>query len=232
MTVLSSRPTVKAQLVTAVPRMAVVLLAAYIGAQMLADITSLKIGVVAGLAVDMGTFIYPITFTLRDMVHKLLGKRNAQTLVVTAALINLFMSFYLMWTASVPGDPSWGLEEAYRAVLGPLWRIVLASILAEVVSELVDTEVYHWFVTRVTTRHQWLRVLVSNSVSVPIDNVIFAIGAFGALPGLQNHFLTLPWQTVWEIFVFNLVVKFGITLVSMPLIYASPDGEWVGENGL
>ena len=45
-------------------RTAVIVIAAYIGAQMLADIASLKIGIVWGMAVDMGTFIYPITFTL------------------------------------------------------------------------------------------------------------------------------------------------------------------------
>ncbi|MCA9925706.1 MAG: VUT family protein, partial [Anaerolineales bacterium] len=66
----------------------------------------------------------------------------------------------------------------------------------------------------------------SNSVSVPIDNIIFAVGAFGALPGLQSHFLTLPWVVVWQIFVFNLLIKFAVTVVSMPLIYASPDRDW------
>jgi queuosine precursor transporter len=62
---------------------------------MLSDIASLKIGVVFGLAVDMGTFIYPLTFTLRDMVHKLLGKQNAQILIVSAGAINLLMAGYL-----------------------------------------------------------------------------------------------------------------------------------------
>ncbi len=212
------------------PRLAIISMAAYIGAQMLADITSLKIGVVAGRAVDMGTFIYPITFTLRDVVHKLLGKRNAQTLVITAGVINLFMAAYLAWTAGIPGDPAWGLAAEYSAILGPLWRIVIASILAEVVSELVDTEVYHWFVTKITRRFQWARVLVSNSVSVPIDNVIFAVGAFGALPFLQDHFLTLPWAVVGEIFLFNLAVKFGVTLLSLPFIYLSPDRDWLQDG--
>jgi uncharacterized integral membrane protein (TIGR00697 family) len=200
-----------------VPAIAVVIVAAYIGAQMLSDIASLKIGVVLGMAVDMGTFIYPITFTLRDLVHKVLGKRSAQVLIVTAAGINLFMAGYLMWAASVTSDPSWGLGEQFAAILAPIWRIVLASIVAEVVSELVDTEVYHWFVTRVTTRHQWLRVLVSNSVSIPIDNLIFAVGAFGWV---------LPWPVVWQIFLFNLLVKYAVTLFSLPLIYAAPDRDW------
>lgn len=196
------------------PRIAIIVVAAYIAAQMLSDIASLKIGVVGGLAVDMGTFIYPITFTLRDVVHKVLGKKNTRILIISAGAINLFMSGYLMWAASVPSDPGWGLGAEFSAILGPIWRIVIASIIAEVVSELVDTEIYHLFVSRVTTRYQWARVLVSNSVSVPIDNVIFAVGAFG---------FDLPWPIVWEIFTINLLVKYGITLLSLPLIYLVPE---------
>jgi queuosine precursor transporter len=206
-----------------VPRIAVVAVAAYAGAQVVSDVASLKIGVVAGRAVDMGTFIYPITFTLRDMVHKVLGRTAARTLIVTCAGINLAMSAYLAWAASVDADPVWGLGDEFAAILGPLWRIVIASILAEVVSQLVDTEVYHWFVSRVTTRHQWARVLVSNSVSIPVDNLVFAVGAFGALPFLGDHPLTLPWEAVWDIFVVNLTVKFLVTLASLPLIYVVPD---------
>jgi queuosine precursor transporter len=205
----SSTPTA-----AAISRVAVVVVAAYIGAQMLADIASLKIGIVAGLAVDMGTFIYPITFTLRDVVHKTLGKQLTRTLIVTAAVINLFMALYLMWSASVPSDPGWGLGAQFSAILAPVWRIVTASIVAEVVSELLDTEVYHWWVTRVTRRYQWLRVLLSNSISVPVDNLIFALGAFGGV---------LPWEVVWQIFIFNLLVKYGVTVLSLPLIYIAPD---------
>jgi queuosine precursor transporter len=217
-----------------IPAIAVIVVAAYAAAQMIADITSVRIGQVAGLAVDMGTFVYPITFTLRDLVHKVLGKRNAQVLIITAAVINLIMVAYTYWTASVPGDPGADPEgdftAAYRMVWGPLWRVTLASITAEVVSELADTEVYHWFVTKITRKKQWLRVLLSNGVSVPLDNAIFAVGAFGAIPGLEDHFLTAPWQTVWEIFVFNLLVKFGVTLISMPLIYLAPSRYDVPGN--
>lgn len=194
----------------------VVVVSAYIAAQMLSDIASLKIGLVAGLAVDMGTFIYPITFTLRDIVHKILGKRNAQTLIVLAGIINLLMAGYLMLAAKVPSDPNWGLGSEFSAVLTPVWRIVIASIIAEVVSELMDTEIYHWFVTRVTTRYQWARVLISNSISIPVDNLIFSVGAFGWV---------LPWSVVGEIFLFNLMVKYAVTLFSLPLIYVAPDRE-------
>jgi uncharacterized integral membrane protein (TIGR00697 family) len=195
---------------TNIPKMAVFVIAAYIAAQMLADIGSIKIGIVAGLAVDMGTFIYPITFTLRDVAHKVLGKRNAQALIITAGVINLLMTVYFIWVAGVPSDPGWGLGDEFRAIFAPIWRIVLASIAAEVISELIDTEIYHWFVIKVTRRYQWARVLISNSASVPADNAIFTVGAFG---------WTLPWSSVWQIFIFNLIVKYTVTLVSLPLIY-------------
>jgi queuosine precursor transporter len=200
-------------------RTAVIVIAAYIGAQMLADIASLKIGIVWGMAVDMGTFIYPITFTLRDVAHKTIGKKPTQTLIWMAAIINLFAAAYLWWVAGVAGDPSWGLNTEWSAVFNAslLWRIVLASIVAEVISEMIDTEIYHWFVTKVSHRHQWARVLTSNSVSVPVDNLIFAVGAFGGV---------LPWDVVWQIFLFNLLLKYAVTLVSMPLIYVTGDADW------
>lgn len=213
---------------SALSKAAVVVVAAYIAAQMMADIASLKIGVVAGLAVDMGTFVYPVTFTLRDLVHKTLGKRNAQVLIVAAAVVNLAMVLYLMWSAAVPSAPaSFGGAE-FSAIFAPLWRIVCASIIAELVSELVDTEIYHLFVSRVTTRFQWLRVLVSNSVSVPIDNLLFVLIAFSPFAFLGAQ-LVDSWAVAGEIFVFNLLVKYGVTVVSMPLIYLSPDRDWARE---
>src|SRR5690606_30800313 len=145
----------------------------------------------------------------------------ARTMIFTSALVNLFLAGYLAWTVRVQSDPDWGLGDAYADVLGPIWRIVLASIVAMVISELIDTEVYHWWVTKITTRYQWLRVLVSNAVSVPIDNAIFALGAFASLPLLRSG--ALDWATVWDIFLVNLVIKGMVSIASVPLIYLVPD---------
>ena len=227
---LAPEPARSAPLLSPITRVAVAAVGAYVGAQVIADVTSLKIGSFTGRAVDMGTFIYPITFTLRDIVHKALGKRAARTLVVTAAVVNVAMALDLQGAAKAPSDASYPLGAEFAAVLAPHWRITIASILAEVVSELADTEVYHWFVRRVTTRHQWARVAVSNAVSVPLDNVIFALAAFGSLPGLRDHALTLPWDAVWDIFIVNLTVKALVSACSLPLIYLSPDRDWSGDE--
>ncbi len=204
-----------------ISRVAVVAVGAYAGAQVIAQVTSLKIGRVWGESVDMGTFVYPITFTLRDLVHKVAGRSAARTLILTCAGVNVFLAAYLAWTADVESDPAWGLGAEYETLLGPIWRIVLASLAAMVISELIDTEVYHLFVTRITRRFQWLRVLVSNAVSVPVDNLVFALGAFAPVTLLGTD--GLPWATVWSIFWVNLWVKGLVSVASIPLIYASKD---------
>lgn len=194
----------------------IVVSAAYIAAQMMADVASLKIVLFLGMSMDAGTFVYPITFTLRDMVHKTLGAKAARVLIVTAAVINLVMAGLFWLVARLPGDPAVGPQTEFATVLSPVWRIVMASIVAEVVAELVDTEIYRLWVERVTTRYQWLRVLTSNTVSVPLDSIAFAWGAFGGL---------LPAAVVWSIVRSNVLVKGATTLLSLPLIYAVPDRQ-------
>jgi uncharacterized integral membrane protein (TIGR00697 family) len=184
--------------------------ASYIAAQILADITSLKIVSIFGMSVDAGTLIYPLTFTIRDLVHKVAGRRAARIIILAAAVINLGMAGLFWIVSQLPYDPSAGPQPDWNAVLAPVWRIVIASILAEIFSELADTEIYHLWVTRITSSYQWLRVLVSNAVSVPLDSLIFVWAAFGGV---------LPTPVVWEIFGANILLKGAFTLISLPSIY-------------
>lgn len=187
---------------------------AYVAAQMMADIASLKIITIFGWAVDGGTLVYPFTFTLRDMVHKLAGKRVARALILTAAAVNVVMAGLFWLVSEWGGDPSVGEQLAFGEVLGPVWRIVLASIVAEVVSELIDTEAYQRWVDVFGARWQWGRVLVSNSIALPVDSAIFVAIAFvGVIPG----------ASIWEIFWVNIAIKGIVTIVSLPWIYLVPD---------
>lgn len=193
---------------------AVIVVSCYIAAQMLADITSLKIIFILGMSMDAGTLVYPITFTLRDLVHKTLGVSSARLLIFVAAAINLVMAG-LFWLVSVlPADLSVGPQIEFTAVLSPVWRIVVASILAEVIAELIDTEVYRLWVSRFKHRYQWGRVLSSNVISVPIDSLIFVLVAFAG---------TMPWTVVWSILGANVLVKGITTVLSIPLIYTVKD---------
>ncbi len=190
---------------------AILVSVSYIAAQMLSDIGSLQIVLFAGLSFDAGTFIYPITFTLRDLAHKVLGLKGVRVLIVSAAVINLFMALYFWFVAGLTPDQVAGSSDLWGKVLSPVWRITLASIAAELVAEFIDTEAYRFWVDRVTHKFQWLRVLTSNAVSIPIDSLMFSFLAF---------YGTMPLSSVTGIFTSNVIIKGLVTLVSMPLIYA------------
>ena len=186
----------------------------YVAAQMMSDIASLRIVMIAGYSIDAGTFIYPLTFTLRDMVHKVAGIKAARILILTAAGINIFMALLFRVVSLLPPDLTIGLQEEFGLVLSPIWRIVAASIIAEVVSELIDTEGYRFWVEKVTRKYQWARVLFSNLLSIPIDSFLFSFLAFWRL---------FPTSVVISIFISNMIIKGITTIVSIPGIYLVPD---------
>jgi hypothetical protein len=184
---------------------------AYVAAQMMADIASLRIIEIGGFAVDAGTLIYPFTFTLRDLVHKIAGKSAARTLIFLAAGINVFMAGFFWLVARLPPDQITGPQVEFGSVLAPVWGIVLASIIAEVASELIDTEAYSRWVARFGEKMQWGRVLFSNAIAIPVDSAIFV--------GLATLFGVFPPEVAWSIFWVNVVLKALVTVVSIPWIY-------------
>ena len=192
----------------------ILIIGVYIACQMISNISSVKIANVLSLAVDGGTFIYPLAFTIRDMAHKTIGKKNTQKLIIVSAIINTFTPIYFYIVSQIPADSNWEFNEAFQITLSPVMRIVIASIVASTLSELVDTEVYHFFITKITKRFQWLRVLISNAFSIPIDNFLFVIIAFWGV---------LTIEDLIEIFTFNFFVKYAVTIISVPLIYLAKD---------
>jgi hypothetical protein len=178
---------------------------------MMADIASLRDISVAGHAVDAGTLIYPFTFTLRDLVHKISGKTAARTVIVLAAGINVLMAGFFWLVARLPPDALTGPQLEFGAVLSPVWGIVVASIVAEVLSELIDTEAYQRWELRFGQRHQWGRVLASNAVAIPVDSAVFV--------GLATMFGIFPSEVAWSIFWVNVVLKGVVTVISIPWIY-------------
>jgi hypothetical protein len=55
-----------------------------------------------------------------------------------------------------------------------------------------------------------MRVLVSNSISIPVDSVVFCWLAFGGV---------YPASVVWGIFQANVLLKGAVTVLSLPIIY-------------
>lgn len=186
----------------------------YVAFQIFADILSTKIAFLPllNLAVDGGTIIYPLTFTVRDFVHKTLGKKIARQVVIMAGILNVIMVGLFWLIGKLPADVSWGYQEAYMSILMPVARITLASIIAEVFSELIDTEIFSRIYKKFGQK-DILAVLVSNGVALVVDSFIFGFIAFTG---------ALPMEVVWQIILANVLIKGVMSLLSAPIIKLIP----------
>lgn len=194
------------------------LVGGYIFCQMLADVAATKIIQLGAITIPAGTFVFTITFTLRDMLHKRLGREWARSAIFMAGALNVVMALYMRWMASFPSPVFFELAAEWGEIFAIVPSIVIASITAELVSQLIDTEIYHAIRHRFTGKMQFVRVLISNALSLPVDSVIFAFGAFSILPlFLGGHIL--PTSVIWSMVLGQIIWKGAVTIVSLPGIY-------------
>ncbi len=179
----------------------------YIGAELAANVTEAKPVRLFGLTVDGGTLIYALTFTLIDLIHERQGTKGAQKVILAAFAANVVLAAYVALTVWLPYPSFFDGQESYQRVLGQTPRIVSSSMAAFLLASLLDIEVYGWL-KRKGMGYRWTRVLVSNAAGTLLDSVLFiSLAFFGVFP-------LLP------LILGNYAVKMGVTVLSLPLIYA------------
>lgn len=150
----------------------------YILAVLSANYTATWFFPVAGFGlVALGTLFFGATFTARDYVHRL-GRPYVYLMIGVAALASAGLS----------------------AVGGVPWRIVVASVVAILLAEAADTEVYQ----RLLARSWLVRVTGSNLVSIPLDTALFNGLAFAGV-------FALP--ILGAVMLGEIVVKFAVGAV-------------------
>ncbi len=184
----------------------------YVSFQVISNILSTKIALLPflNLSVDAGTVLYPLTFTLRDFVHKTLGKKSARKIVLLASAVNLGAALLFLLVGKMQPDPTWPFQQAYENILMPVWRITLASIIAQTISELIDTEIFSIIFRKFSDTKA---VLASNTIALVFDSIIFSLIAF---------FGQLPLQTVFAIIFTNILIKLVMSLAVAPTIRLVP----------
>ena len=179
----------------------------YIIVALVATIVAAKVTTIAGYAVSAAMLLYPLTFILKDAIQKRLGKSVAKTTIWLSAGAMLFASTVFLLIGMLPADVSWVNQEAYDAILTPVLRLTVASIIAGVIAELVDTAIFSYLFKR---KGQYVAALGSNAVSIALDSALFATIAFAG---------TLPVAVVVSIGVTAAILKYIIAFVFSPTIF-------------
>ncbi len=162
---------------------------------------------------SIGIIIWPFVFLLTDIINEHYGKQGVRKLTyITVALIIytfILISFALNINA-VSFSPV--NDEAFKTVFGQSQWIIVGSIIAFLVSQLVDVYIFWLFRNKTGGKLIWLRATGSTVVSQLIDTFVVQFIAF-VLPGKWafDEFLK---NASWG-YLFKLLVA----LCLIPLIY-------------
>ncbi|PLV56901.1 queuosine precursor transporter [Thermotoga sp. SG1] len=188
--------------------------------------------VIAGKLVNIGPFLvpvavlcYPITFAVTDIVSEVYGKRTAQKVVWTGFFTSLILVIYSQIAALYPPASIFEENEAFVKVFGATPRIVLASILAYVLSQSHDVWAFHFWKKVTRGSHLWLRNNLSTMVSQFIDTLVFITLAFAG---------TVPGTALSQMVFSQYAVKLIIAAIDTPFVYLGVklvSGRWVVKEG-
>ena len=191
------------------------LVVGYVFIQLISNLTVLKtVDLVEGHAIAAGSLLFAVSYTWIDLVNQRLGPGRARILVGIAVVANLLMIGWFEVYLNLPGTTEWKADpsnqEAIDRVLGSVPRIYAASLLTSLVVENLDITIYAWLRRRRPAVPRWARSAISNTVSAPLDGVMFAVLAFAGKA--EGSF-------VRELALTSAGYKLAVAYLSVPLVY-------------
>lgn len=154
-----------------------VLLAIYITSLVAAELIGSKITTILGANISVGIVAFPLTFLINDIVTEVAGKERARHFVRTGLLMLVILFGMVLIARALPPASFYSHNEAYETVFSNSLRIIIASLSAFVVSELLDIAIFSKIKERMK-RFLWFRVNISNIISQFIDTTVFTFIAF------------------------------------------------------
>lgn len=154
------------------------------------NITAAKVCGFSVFEFDAGVLAYPITFLCIDLINEVWGAKAARKAVLTGILLQCAAALLIVGAINLPALPgTTDFAEQFATVLGANARIVIASMLAFLVAQLLDVKLFDFFRNRI--KFKWIRSSGSSVISQIADSTVFTVVAFaGVVPGLGAMILT------------------------------------------
>ena len=202
----------------------VVLAGIFITNALVAELIGGKLIHVANTVMSLGILPWPIVFITTDLINEYFGEKGVKKLsFITAGLI-AYTFFLLLIGLQIPAVKGDGLisDEQFNAVFGQSMWIIVGSITAFLVSQLIDVTIFHFVKNRTGKKMLWLRSTGSTVISQLFDSFI-VLGIAFWLPGKIDS------KTFVASAFTGYSVKLGIAICLTPLIYL---GHYLIDNYL
>jgi hypothetical protein len=170
-----------------------------------------------------GAVIWPVVFITSDLINEYFGKPGVKRISYLAAFFIAYSFVVIFLTMKLPPAQWWldannqdaegnyfNMNFAFNKILGQGQRIIIGSLAAFLLSQLVDVFVFQKLRKITGQKMLWLRATGSTLVSQFIDSfVVLYIAFIGVFTG----------QQIIAIGITNYMYKFSVAILLTPLIY-------------
>jgi len=174
----------------------------------IANVIAGKIVVFGPFIVPAAVIVYASTFLLTDILSEKWGKQQARKAVWAGFYANIVLALVVLIAINWKAAPfATEFSERFASVLGLVPRIVVASMVAYLLSQHHDIFAFHKWREKTKGRHLWFRNTASTVVSQAIDTVLFITIAFYGV------------MDIAPLLIGQYVVKLLIAAMDTPFMY-------------
>ena len=185
-------------------------------ATLLANIEVLLLVKAFGVEMTLGNVMFASTFLITDIMSENHSRKDANRAVVISTFCSLvFIAISQMWLLYTPGENDWA-SGAFHTIFSSTPRIVCASLLVYLISQLTDVWLYHkwweWCRKRFGDEKKglWIRNNGSTMVSQLLNTLLYTFFAF---------YGTYDIKTLMSIFISSYIIYFITSLLDTPFVY-------------
>jgi len=187
--------------------------ALFVTTLIVSNIIAVKMVNLFGLFVPAAVILFPIAYLFGDVLTEVYGYARARQVIWTGFFCNLIAVVAMVIGGILPAAPFWSAgnfntpqtaQQAYMAILGFAPRLLLASFIAYLIGEFLNSFVLAKLKLKTAGRFLWLRTIGSTLIGQGADSAVFITIAFvGIIPTggllqsiLSQWFLKTAYETV------------------------------------
>ncbi len=167
--------------------------------------------------ISVGILPYPVTFLITDIISEVYGKKKAN-LIVTTGIFASFFSLLIVYASDAVPATTWSpINNAlFGKVFGATAIAVFASMIAYLLAQYIDIQIFHFWKRVTKGRHLWLRNNFSTFLSQFVDtfSVLFLLCSFGKI----------DWELFGGLLLSGFLFKVLIAALDTPFLYAAVYG--------
>jgi queuosine precursor transporter len=169
-----------------------------------------------------GVLLWPVVFIMTDIINEYFGRRGVRFISFLAAGLILYAFFMVYFAMGLTPSGFWieratdsgyiNMDLAFDVIFGQGLWIIIGSLVAFLIGQLVDVTVFHFFKRKTGKPKIWLRATGSTLVSQLIDSFVVLFIAF---------YIGAGWdiKLVLAIGLVNYMYKFFVAVLLTPILY-------------